>query len=117
MVSARKRVPARFYRNSNGIEPVREWLQQLPKADKRAIGVDIMSVEYGWPIGMPTCRALSKGLYEVRTTIGSRIARVLFCFADGYMVLLHGFIKKTQKTPQADIELARRRQKEVETHG
>lgn len=109
-----KRVPARFYRSESGSEPVREWLQSLSRKDKKAIGVDIMTVEYGWPVGMPTCRPMSKGLYEVRTRLGDRTARVLFCFQDDEMVLLHGFIKKSRTTPKSDLELARKRQKEVE---
>lgn len=109
-----KRVPARFFRNEHGKEPAREWLLGLSKRDKRLIGVDIMTVEYGWPIGMPTCRALGKGLWEVRTDLKGRIARVLFCVKHDEMILLHGFIKKTQRTPKADLDIARRRQKEVE---
>jgi len=111
-----KRVPARFYRNQSGREPLREWLQALSKKDKRAIGVDIMTVEYGWPIGMPTCRSLGKGLYEVRTNLDGRIARVLFCFHGAGLVLLHGFIKKTQRTPKSDLDLARARQREIDKH-
>ena len=110
-----KKLPARFYRSETGTEPVREWLTSLPKADRRMIGVDIATVEYGWPVGMPTCRPLGRGLWEVRSSLPSkRISRVLFCVAQTHMVLLHGFIKKSQKTPKSDIEIARARQKEVE---
>ena len=110
-----KKLPARFYRSETGTEPVREWLTSLPKADRRMIGVDIATVEYGWPVGMPTCRPLGRGLWEVRSSLPSkRISRVLFCVAQAHMVLLHGFIKKSQKTPKSDIEIARARQKEVE---
>jgi len=108
-----KRIPARFYRNENGNEPVREWLRGLAAKEKRAIGIDIMTVEYGWPIGMPTCRPLGRGLWEVRTSLETRIARVLFCVREDEMILLHGFIKKSQRTPAADLEIARKRQKEV----
>jgi phage-related protein len=109
-----KKVPARFYRNEKGTEPVRDWLQDLGKEDRKKIGADIATVEYGWPVGMPTSRAMGSGLWEVRTNLGdSRIARVLFCLCEGQMVLLHGFIKKTQKTPKADLDLAKKRMKEV----
>ena len=105
-----KRIPAIFYRTEAGGEPVREWLKSLPKEDCRQIGADIKTVEFGWPIGMPVCRPLGGGLHEVRTELGqNRIARVLFYVdKERRMVLLHGFIKKTRKTPAEDLELARR---------
>jgi phage-related protein len=110
-----KRVPARFYRTETGQEPVCDWLRQLSADDRKRIGADIKTVEYGWPIGMPTCRPLGKGLYEVRSALSSdRIARVLFCSHQGEMALLHGFIKKTQKTPPQDLNLARTRQASLE---
>ena len=112
----RKRVQAVFYRSVNGKEPVREWLLNLSKQDRQAIGADIQTVEFGWPVGMPVCRAMTGGLYEVRTNLsGLRIARVLFCFNERYLVLLHAFVKKSQKTPQTDLKLARLRRKEVES--
>jgi len=81
------------------------------------VGEDIKTVEFGWPIGMPTCRSMGDGLHEVRTDLeDKRIARVLFCFGGGKMVLIHGFIKKSQKTPKPDLELAKKRKKEVD-HG
>jgi phage-related protein len=99
---------------ASGREPVREWLKGLPEVDRRRIGEDIKDVEFSWPIGMPLCRSLEKGLWEVRTDLTSnRIARVLFCIHQGRMILLHGFIKKSQKTPAADLGLAMKRQKEV----
>ena len=105
-----KRIPAIFYRTEPGGEPVREWLKGLPlPEDRKRIGEDIKTVEFGWPIGMPVCKALGDGIYEVRTRLRqNRIARVLF-YVDkrSRMVLLHGFIKKTQKTPAEDLELAR----------
>jgi phage-related protein len=104
-----KRLPAVFFRTEAGGEPVREWLKSLPAVERRLIGADIKTVEFGWPIGMPVCRPLGKGLYEVRTDLpGNRAARVLF-YVDkrSRMVLLHGFIKKTRKTPIEDLELAR----------
>ncbi len=104
-----KRVPAIFYRTAAGGEPVRAWLKGLLPEDRKCIGEDIKTVEFGWPIGMPVCRPLGDSIYEVRTSLPhSRIARVLFYIdKKGRMVLLHGFIKKTQKTPGEDLELAR----------
>ena len=103
-----------FYKTEAGNEPVREWLKELSPDDRRIMGEDIKDVECSWPIGMPLCRALGKGLWEVRSDLThGRIARVLFCIHGGCMVLLHGFIKKTQKTPAADIELATKRRKEI----
>ena len=109
-----KKISVVFYRTRSGNEPVREWLLKLDKEDKKSVGVDIKTVEYGWPIGMPVSRPLGKGLYEVRSHIShKRIARVIFAIVGGHMVLLHGFIKKTQKTPNEEIALALKRLKEV----
>ena len=110
-----KKVPARFYLTTSGGNPVRDWLVALPLKDKRRIGQDIGMVEYGWPVGMPLCRNMGEGLWEVRCSLPSqRIARVLFCLAKSDLVLLQAFIKKTQKTPADDLTTARKRQKEVE---
>jgi phage-related protein len=107
-------IPVHFYRSSVGREPVLEWLRSLDKSDGRAIGLDLMRVQLGWPIGMPLVRSLKDGLWEVRPTLPSqRIARLLLCFHEGTLVVLHGFIKKTQKMPAEDMALARRRMKEV----
>jgi phage-related protein len=109
-----KRLPAVFYELPSGRPPVREWLKGLDRSDRKIIGEDIKDVEFAWPIGMPLCRALGRGLWEVRSQItGGRIARVLFCVTKGRMVLLHGFVKKTQKTPASDLELAWKRMREV----
>ena len=109
-----KKITVVFYRTEAGNEPVREWLLDLDKEDKQSIGVDIKTVEYGWPIGMPVSRLLGKGLYEVRSHIShKRIARVIFTIVDNYMVLLNGFVKKTQKTPKEEIALALKRMKEI----
>lgn len=109
-----KKLPAAFYRTAAGNEPVREWLKALDEADRRIVGQDIATAEYGWPVGMPVCRSLGKGLYEIRSDISRRrITRVIFCVVEEKMVLLHGFIKKTQKTPKADLDLALKRKKEV----
>ncbi len=110
-----KIIEVRFYRSPSGAEPVRDWLKEMTQADRRAIGADIATVELGWPIGMPTCRPLGDGLWEVRTSLSSaRAARVMFAIIDGRMALLHGFMKTTQKTPKADLDLARKRKKEFE---
>ena len=110
-----KRVPAQFYQTTLGNEPVREWLKQLELSERKAIGIDIKTVEYGWPIGMPTCRSMGKGLYEVRSNLpNGKIARVLFCIYQEKMILLHGFIKKTQKTPAQDLDLALERKRNLE---
>ena len=109
-----KKIIVVFYRTEAGNEPVREWLLSLDKEDKKTIGVDVKTVEYGWPIGMPVCRPLGKGLYEVRSHIShKRIARVIFSIIGDHMILLHGFIKKTQKTPKEEIALALKRVKET----
>jgi phage-related protein len=109
-----KRLPAAFYALPSGREPVREWLKALDPADRKIVGEDIKDVEFAWPIGMPLCRSLGNGLWEVRCNLTQgRIARVLFCVEGARMVLLHAFIKKTQKTPDADLELAAKRRKEL----
>jgi phage-related protein len=116
VVDGRKRLPARFYQNQNGKEPVRDWLLALEQeGDRKTIGADIKTVEFGWPMGMPTCRSLGGGLWEVRSDLsGRRIARVLFCEVRGQMVLLHAFIKKAKAAPKKELDIARARQKEVE---
>lgn len=107
-----KRLPAVFYRTDAGREPVREWLKRLTLEDRKVIGEDIKDVEFAWPIGMPLVRSMGSGLWEVRSSLPrGRIARVLFCVDDTNMVLLHGFIQKTWKTPRREIDLALKRQK------
>ena len=111
----RKKIAARFFHTANGKMPVREWLLELGREDRQVIGQDIQKIEYGWPIGMPFCRPLGRGLWEVRSNISSgRIARVIFCVREGQMGLLHGFVKKTQTTPSQDIGLALHRMKELD---
>lgn len=93
---------------------MREWLKELDRDDRREIGADILAVQKGWPLGLPLCRSLGEGLWEVRSTLPSRrIARVIFAFDDDTIVLLNGFIKKAQKTPAGEIELALKRLKEM----
>lgn len=107
-----KKIQAYFFATESGEEPVRTWLKRLTQDDRRVIGKDIQKIEFGWPIGLPVCQSLGDGLWEVRSDLpGGRIARVVFGFPGGTMVLLHGFIKKTQKTPRQDKELALNRLK------
>ncbi|MEC5323505.1 type II toxin-antitoxin system RelE/ParE family toxin [Aurantimonas sp. A3-2-R12] len=108
----RKRLSARFATSEAGRSFVREWLLSLGAQDRKAIGDDIRTAEFGWPVGMPLCRSINgrKGLWEIRSSLpGGRIARVFFCVHDGSLVLLHGFIKKTQKTPWHELDVAERR--------
>ncbi len=115
MIDRSKKITGRFYETAAGRRPVREWLLALSKEDRRIIGRDIQKIEFGWPIGMPYCRSLGSGLSEVRSDLtGGRISRVIFCITGGEMILRHGFEKKTQKTPQRDIELALKRKQEIE---
>ncbi|MDJ0719565.1 MAG: type II toxin-antitoxin system RelE/ParE family toxin [Prochloraceae cyanobacterium] len=112
-----KRIQARFYKSESGNEPVRDWLLSLDREERRSIGTDIKTVEYGWPIGMPTCRPMGDGLFEVRTSLPSlKVARVIFCIYESQMILLHGFIKKTQKTPKQDLDLAKQRKRKLEVN-
>lgn len=104
----------RFFCTAKGTEPVRDWLiEQVSPGARKAIGADIKTVQFGWPVGMPVVRKLEPGLWEVRSDIPEGIARVLFTVVGAEMVLLHGFVKKTQATPKADLALAMHRMKEV----
>lgn len=106
----------KFYRSPLGREPVREWLsnpKQVKPEDKKTIGEDIKTVQFGWPIGMPIVRKLENDLWEVRSNISVGISRVLFTIQENIMVLLHGFVKKEQKTPLEDLEIARKRKAQV----
>ena len=108
------KTPLVFYRAVGGAEPVREWLLSLGDLDRRAIGQDLMRAQWRWPVGMPLCRPMGDGLWEVRTDLpNNRIARVMVCLHDGALVALHGFVKKTRKTPDDDLAVARRRMKEL----
>ncbi len=111
-----KRITVSFYRSETGREPVREWLLELRSADRRTIGEDLKTTEFGWPIGMPVCRQMKghRDLYEVRSNLSDgKIGRVLFTISGTDMVLLHGFIKKSQKTPQGDLDVALQRQRRL----
>ncbi len=106
--------PVTFYRTSAGAEPVRNWLRDLNVEDRKIIGLDLMRVQTQWPVGMPVCRSLGQGLWEVRSNLpGGRAARVLFFILEGHIGVVHGFIKKTQATPDDDLALARKRMKEM----
>ena len=111
-----KRIPAIFYRTEAGSEPVRSWLRAMEPQDRRLVGEDIKTVEFGWPVGMPTCRPMGDGLYEVRTRLpGSRMVRVFFYIDRRQrMVLLHGIVKKTRAAPDADLDLARQNMRKHE---
>ncbi len=98
-----------FYRSETGREPVRDWLLSLPRGHRKLIGEDIKTVQFGWPLGMPLVRKIDANLWEVRSRLPDGIARIFFTSGDGRMVLLHGFIKKSQKTPKDDLALAKTR--------
>ena len=103
----------RFFRTAAGNDPVREWLKAQPVEDRKSIGTDIKEVQIGWPLGMPLVRKLEEGLWEVRSDITDGIARVLFTVVGNQMVLLHGFVKKSQKTPTKELAAARARLRQL----
>lgn len=103
----------RFFKTETDSEPVRDWLRTLSAADRKAIGEDIKTVQFGWPLGMPLVAHLADGIWEVRTRLDTRIARTLFVTEGGIMVLLHGFIKKQQKIPGPELSLAKERLKQL----
>lgn len=110
-----QKIPLVFFRTDGGCEPVREWLRSLDESERKEIGRDLLRAQWRWPVGMPLCRPLKNGLWEIRTALPThRTARVLICFYRGHLVALHGFIKKTRATPVVDMALARTRQKELE---
>ena len=102
-----------FYKSQSGNEPVRDWLKDLPLQDKKVIGEDIKTVQFGWPLGMPLVRKLEPDLWEVRSHISAGIARVLFTVQQEFIILLHGFVKKSKKTPSDELLLARKRLAQV----
>jgi phage-related protein len=101
-----------FFKTATGNEPVREWLKALSKEDSKTIGADILTVQYAWPVGKPLVDNLGDGIWGVRSRLDNRIARTLFAMVDQEIVLLHGFIKKQQKTPPDELELAKKRKKQ-----
>ena len=106
-----KVIAVKFFITDSGTEPVRDFLKGLTPDDRRSIGTDIKTVEYGWPLGMPLVRKLDTDLWEVRSIIASGIVRILFTTHNSEMVLLHGFVKKTEKTPPKEIKTANERKK------
>jgi phage-related protein len=113
MSEVEKKLDVFFFRSDGGSEPVREWILSLPKVERKLIGDDVLKVQYCWPIGKPLVGSLGNGLWEVRSRLGGRIARVIFVVRDEKMVLLHGFIKKTQKTPKHELDVAIQRMKQL----
>ena len=110
-----QKIPLIFYRTLAGSEPAREWLKGLDEAERQAIGKDLLRAQWRWPVGMPLCRPMGNGLWEIRTDLPTkRTARVLLCLYREHLVALHGFIKKTPTTPESDLATARKRQKELE---
>ena len=115
LIDRTKKLPAFFFESASGNEPVRSWILALSMDYRKLVGHDIQKIEFGWPLGMPYCRSLGSSLREVRIDLtDGKIGRVIFSVVNGRMALLHGFIKKTQKTPARDIQLALKRLKEVE---
>ena len=114
MTNRKEPLEVYFYRTSSGREPVKEWLKSLPKEDMKTIGIDIKTVQFGYPIGMPLTRVLhgTKGLEEVRSNISNGIARVIFHVENNTIILLQGFIKKSQNTPQKELDTAVKRYKD-----
>lgn len=110
---AERTLNAVFFKTEQGNEPVREWLRLLTKAERKVIGEDVLKVQYCWPIGRPLVGSLGDGLWEVRSRMEERIARVLFCVDGSTMILLHGFVKKTQKTPKPELALAKKRLRQL----
>ena len=102
-----------FFKSESGNEPVREWLKSLNQDCRKAIGEDIKTVQFGWPIGMPVVRKLDTGLWEIRSNIKDGIARIIFTVIDHSIILLHSFIKKSDKTPQDELDTAKNRKKNL----
>ena len=102
-------LPVVFFRTEAGSEPAREWLRELPALERAIIGEDLKTLQFRWPLGMPLVRSLGDGLWELRSNLRTRIARCLFYVPQGRIVVLHGFIKKTQKTPPEEKALALKR--------
>jgi len=113
MAEAERKLDAAFFKTDSGNEPVREWLLSLARSERKTIGSDVLKVQYCWPIGKPLVGNLGNGLWEVRSSLKDRIARIIFCIDGKTMILLHGFIKKTQKTPKQELDLALRRKKRL----
>jgi phage-related protein len=110
-----KKIPLAFFRTLAGSEPVREWLRELPAEERQLIGTDLLRAQWRWPVGMPLCRPIGNGLWEIRTDLPTkRTARISLCLYNESLVALHGFIKKTRAMPDDDLALAQKRKKELE---
>ena len=108
-------IPVLFFQLDSGREPVREWLKELSRNDRRTIGEDIKTLQFGWPIGMPLARKMGNNLWELRSTLSSGISRTFFTIFQNKIVLLHGFVKKSQKTPANELATAKRRLTKLRT--
>src|SRR5450755_2356087 len=112
--SSPRKIPLVFFRTATGSEPVREWLKDLPQVERRAVGEDLLKAQWRWPVGMPLCRPMGSGIWEIRTDLPTRrTSRVLVCVYREHLVALHGFIKKTRVTADEDLKVARMRLKEL----
>ncbi len=100
-----------FYRTDAGNEPALDWFRDLSAEERRIVGFDLRTLQIGFPMGMPLCKSLGDGLWELRSTLPGKIARVIF-FIDGEkFIIVHGFIKKSQKTPKEELNAAKARKK------
>ena len=108
------KLKVKFFATEQGREPGKEWLKDLNKTERKTIGEDLKTVQFGWPLGMPLVRSLRNKIWELRSTIPKGIARVLFIIENAQIILLHAFIKKTQKTPKNEIDIAIKRSKQLE---
>ena len=109
-------LPVTFYKTPIGNDPVADWFRLLHKQDRRRIGLDLLNVQQNWPIGMPVCRSLGKGLWEVRSSLDSnRIARILFFMYHDEICVVNAFVKKSKATPKFELDLARKRMKEMQS--
>ncbi|TAJ95200.1 MAG: type II toxin-antitoxin system RelE/ParE family toxin [Gammaproteobacteria bacterium] len=108
-------IPVVFFRLNSGREPVRDWLKDLSRENRKAIGEDIKTLQFGWPVGMPLARKMEADLWELRSSVSSGIARTFFTIYQRQIVLLHGFVKKSPNTPSNELATARRRLNELRT--
>lgn len=104
-----------FFKTEAGNQPVLEWLRSLGDDDRKIIGDDLRTVQFGWPIGMPLCKPLGDGLYEVRSKISDKkIVRLIFFQSEDNLIIVDGFIKKTQRTPKSELDYSKKCKSEYE---
>jgi phage-related protein len=115
-MNGRIRLRVVFFKTDVGGEPVRVWLKELDRPARKIVGEDIKTVQFGWPLGIPLVRKLDEDLWEVRSRLHQRVSRVIFTVQRDVMILLHGFIKKSQKTPIQDLNTARKRLAQFKEH-